>query len=121
MTDKTDVFSNPAVTKSTDGTGAVIVQLSTPVQLTTDGAPMTSVTMMPLKGKDMVAMLNAKGEGSRTESMILASVQLSGPMGDAFINNVEASDYLLLAEVAGTFLDNGQTSGTSSSQASSAN
>lgn len=121
MTDKTDVFSNPAVTKSTDGTGSVTVQLSTPVQITTDGAPLTSATMMPLKGKDMVAMLNAKGEGSRTEALILASMQLSGPMGDAFINNVAASDYLLLAEVAGVFLDNGQTSGTSSSQASSVN
>lgn len=106
---KTSPLDDPRVTKNDDG--SYTVQLTQPVQLIKDEPPLTSVTLGRVKGRSMVAMLDATGEGSRLEKLLLASAGLVGPKGDAFMENVEASDFLLLIGVAGTFLATGQTTG----------
>lgn len=104
-----DPLANPRVTKNNDG--SYTVQLTRSVQLIKDEPPLTSVTMQRVNGRAMVSMLDVKGEGSRMEKLFLASADLVGPKGDAFMDNVEASDYLLLIGVAATFLQTGQATG----------
>lgn len=106
---KTSPLDDPRVTKNDDG--SFTVQLLYPVQVIQGDAPITSVTLSRVRGRGMVAMLDADGTGSRLERLMLASVQLVGPVAEAFMDNVEAPDFLFLTEVAGTFLGNGQTTG----------
>lgn len=107
-TEKNNPLDDPRVFKNEDGT--LSVQLQTSVKVT-DGEPMTAVTLHPLSGMDMIAMLDRTGEGSRVGAMVRASAQLAGPKGDAFLKGVSAPDFLFLGKVVGTFLDNGQTTG----------
>ncbi|WP_215762858.1 hypothetical protein [Acetobacter sp. P1H12_c] len=106
---KNDPLADPRVTKNDDG--SYTVQLMQPVQLIKDEPPLTSVTLGRLKGRSMVSMLDAAGEGARLERLLLASVDLVGPKGDAFMENVDAPDFLFLVGVASTFLASGQTTG----------
>lgn len=106
---KTNPLDDPRVTKNDDG--SVTVQLLTPVSVIQGDPAMTAVTLNRVNGRAMVVMLDASGQGSQIEKLMLASAQLVGPVADAFMNNVSGSDFLFLCAVASTFLENGQTTG----------
>ncbi|MBS1016918.1 hypothetical protein [Acetobacter persici] len=106
---KKNPLEDPRVTKNDDG--SYTVTLAQAVQLVEGDAPLTSLTLRRVKGRAMVSMLDTAGEGSRLETLMLASAGLVGPKGEALIDNVDGSDFLLLIDVAATFLGNGQTTG----------
>lgn len=108
-TDQKSILDDPRVTNNADGT--VSVMLSSPVSLTTDGEVLSSIKLGPLNGQAMVDMINYTREGDRIASIIQSSSGIVGPKGGALIKALSGTDFLLLSEVASTFLGNGQTTG----------
>lgn len=108
-TDQKSILDDPRVTNNADGT--VSVTLSKPVSLTTDGEILSSIQLGPLNGQAMVDMINYTREGDRIASIIKSSSGMVGPKGDALIKGLSGHDFLLLSEVASTFLGSGQTTG----------
>ncbi|WP_278368061.1 hypothetical protein [Acetobacter orientalis] len=106
---KSTVLDDPRVAKNADG--SLTVTLDSPVAVIAGDDPMATVTLKRLRGRAMVNMLDTEGEGSRLESLILASADMVGPKGEALLDGIEAADFLFLSEVVSTFLKNGQTTG----------
>lgn len=108
-TAQNSVLDDPRITKNSDG--SLTVTLSSPVAVIAGDDPLATVTLKRLRGRAMVNMLDTEGEGSRLESLILASADMVGPKGEALLDGMEAADFLFLSEVVSTFLKSGQTTG----------
>lgn len=70
-----------------------------------------SVVLKRLNGRAMLDVMNARGDGDRVKRMILGSVGMVGPKGDAFFNGLDAWDVVLLGGACAGFLPSGQTTG----------
>lgn len=108
-TQAVSVLDDPRVTKNADG--SVTVALQYPAKIFKDEDPLTSVTLNRLRGRGMAAAMDATGQGSQVAQMLLASAGMVGPKGDAFLEAVDADDFLFLGEVVGSFLGNGRKTG----------
>ncbi|GAN97137.1 hypothetical protein Geu3261_0144_009 [Komagataeibacter europaeus NBRC 3261] len=100
--------------------GSVKVTLQYPVEQKSivNGTPQTeqvgSIVLNRLKGRGITEMLNAQGEGNRIRAMLEASAGMTGPKADALLGDMDGADFLLLSEVASTFLKRGAKTGQSS-------
>ncbi|OUJ00062.1 hypothetical protein [Acetobacter cibinongensis] len=103
------VLDDPRVTKNADG--SLTVALEYPTQIFKDEDPITSVTLNRLRGRGMASAMDETGHGSQAAQMVLASSGMIGPKGDAFLEAVDASDFLFLAEVVTIFLKSGRKTG----------
>lgn len=70
-----------------------------------------SVVLKRLNGQAMLNVMNAKGDGDRVKRMVLGSLGMVGPKGDAFFNALDGWDMVLLGEACASFLPNGRTTG----------
>lgn len=103
--------------------GSVHVPLEYPItqRKLVDGAErsdtVSSVVMHRIKGRAMTSILDMQGDGSQTRAMIEASLQMTGPVADALLDELDAEDYLTLTKVAAVFFGNGKKkTGRSTSQ-----
>ncbi|MCE0744603.1 hypothetical protein LWC05_11990 [Acetobacter sicerae] len=69
------------------------------------------VVLKRLNGRAMVDVMNAKADGDRVKRMVLGSVGMVGPKGEAFFNALDAWDVVLLGEACAGFLPSGRTTG----------
>lgn len=94
--------------------GSVLVPLEYPVtqRRVVSGAEqsdvVSSVIMHRIKGRAMTAILDMEGDGSQTRAMIEASLQKTGPVADALLDELDAEDYLKLTKVAAVFFGSGK-------------
>lgn len=94
--------------------GSVHVPLEYPVsqRRLVNGTPQTdtvsSVVMHRIKGRAMTSILDMQGDGSQTRAMIEAALQMTGPVADALLDELDAEDYLTLTKVAAVFFGNGK-------------
>ena len=103
--------------------GSVFVPLEYPVtqRRLVSGAEqsdtVSSVVMHRIKGRAMTSILDMEGNGSQTRAMIEACLQMTGPVADALLDEVDAEDYLKLTTVASVFFGSGKKkTGRSTSQ-----
>jgi hypothetical protein len=94
--------------------GSVIVPLEYPVtqRLLVNGQEqsdtVSSIIMHRIKGRAMTNILDMQGDGSQTRAMIEASLQMTGPVADTLLDELDAEDYLTLTRVAAVFFGNGK-------------
>lgn len=94
--------------------GSVLVPLEYPVTQrklvngTEQSDKVDSVIMHRIKGRAMTNILDMQGDGSQTRAMIEASLQRTGPVADALLDELDAEDYLTLTKVAAVFFGSGK-------------
>lgn len=69
------------------------------------------VVLKRLNGRAMVDVMNAKADGDRVKRMVLGSIGMVGPKGEAFFNALDGWDIILLGEACASFLPSGPTTG----------
>ncbi|MFT8804534.1 MAG: hypothetical protein ABF856_05040 [Acetobacter aceti] len=112
----TDEADAAAVTPATDNAlpegyvrnddGSITAPLAYPPS----GGP-RELVLKRFNGRAMVDVMNTKADGDRVKRMVLGSVGMVGPKGEAFFNALDGWDIILLGEACAGFLPSGRKTG----------